>query len=281
MQAQAELHYKVRWRPRGGHPGHHPSTHQGGGLEFRHLVPLANAPDPRRFDVRASLRDPFGQIQVRVYQQTSAIPVFALVDLSASMRVGGARSMLARACEFVACLGYSAARSGDAFGLVACADEGSAPLYNPPSANPAAAWAAAQALGAAAPPGRDARGLLAATHLLGARRALVFLLSDFQLPLALVEQLLAALAHHDVVPVLLEDGAATARLPDWGLARVRDSESGQQRLILLRPGYKRRVREHARQRREALQALCLRQGRAPLVVDGPFEADHVTRYFLG
>ena len=42
MQAQAELHYKVRWRPRGGHPGHHPSTHQGGGLEFRHLVPLAD-----------------------------------------------------------------------------------------------------------------------------------------------------------------------------------------------------------------------------------------------
>ena len=61
-----ELHYKVPWRASGSYPGHHPSQQKGGGLQFRHHVPLLDAPDPRRFDVRASLRDPFEQVQVRV-----------------------------------------------------------------------------------------------------------------------------------------------------------------------------------------------------------------------
>ncbi|MGE3775193.1 MAG: DUF58 domain-containing protein [Gammaproteobacteria bacterium] len=281
MQAVAEVHYKVHWRTRGGHPGHHASARQGGGLEFRKHVPLLDAPDPRRFDVHASLRDPFGQLQVRVFQQRSAIPVIAIVDLSASMRVGGSRSKLARAAEFVACLGYSASRTGDAFGVIGCADGGVAPLYAPPSANPALAVEAAATLREVAAPGRDADGLLAAAPLVGPRRALVFLVSDFHLPLAFVEQLLGTLAYHDVVPVLLRDRAEHARLPNWGLARVRDAETGLHRLLVLRPSLKRRLDEHAQACHDALLQLFTRRARLPIVIAERFEADDVTRYFLG
>jgi uncharacterized protein (DUF58 family) len=281
MQTLAEVHYKVRWRARGGHPGHHPSTRQGGGLEFRHHVPLIDAPDPRRFDVHASLRDPFGQIQVRVFQQKSAIPVFAIADLSASMRIGGAQSKIEQVAAFVASLGYSASRSGDAFGVIGCAEAGLPPLYVPPSVNPAAALAAAAALRRAAPPGRHADGLLAAAELVGARRALVFLLSDFHLPFALIERVLASLAYHDVVPVVLAQRAEVDALPAWGLARVRDPESGRQRLLVLRPSLQRRIRDAARGRQTALFNLCSRHGRAPLVLQDGFSADDVTRYFYG
>lgn len=281
MQALAEVHYKVRWRTRGGHPGHHASTRQGGGLEFRHHVPLVNAPDPRRFDVHASLRDPFGQIQVRVFQQKSAIPVFAIADLSASMRVGGEHAKLALLAEFVACLGYSAARSGDAFGLIGCAETDQPALYVPPSVNAAAALEAAARVRHAAPSGHNAEGLLSAAELVGSRRALVFLLSDFHLPLALIDRVLSSLAYHDVVPVMLCQRSEYETLPAWGLARVQDPESGRQRLLVLRPALRQRIRAAYLARRAALSALFSRHGRPPLLVQDTFSPDDVTRYFFG
>ncbi len=280
MQPLAELHYRVRWRSRGGHPGHHASTRQGGGLEFRHHVPLIDAPDPRRFDVHASLRDPFGQIQVRVFQQKSTIPVFAIADLSASMRIGGRRAKLAQLADFVSSLAYSASRTGDACGFIACADADRAPLYVAPSVNPAAALDAAETLRRAPPPGRGAEGLLAAAELVGTRRALVFLLSDFHMPLAQIERVLASLAYHDVVPVLLWN-RSEFELPTWGLARVRDPERGRQRLLVLRPRLVQRIREAYRTRLNALQRLFSAHGRAPLVLQDGFSADAVTRYFFG
>lgn len=281
MQTLAEVHYKVRWRTRGGRPGHHASARQGGGLEFRHHVSLVDAPDPRRFDVHASLRDPFGQIQVRVFQQKSAIPVFVLADLSASMRIGGAHSPLAQIADFVSCLGYSASRTGDAFGFIGCADAQMPPLYSPPSVNPAAAFEVAAGLRSAGSRGRGADGLLAAADLIGPRRALVFLLSDFHLPLTFVEDVLASLAYHDVVPVMLSARSLVDGLPTWGLARLRDPESGRQRLLLLRPTLKQRIRDASAARFAALCDLFARHGRPPLVLQDGFVADEVTRYFYG
>ena len=277
----AELHYKVRWRARGSHPGHHASQQRGAGFAFSHHVPLAYAPDPRRFDVHASLRDPFGQVQVRVYRQTSAIPVFAIADLSASMGFGGAHAKLARVAEFVACLGYSASRTGDSFGFVGCADDGTRPLYAPPSANPAAAFEIAAVLRKSAATGRTATGLLAAADLLGPRRALVFLLSDFHFPSGLLTRVLASLAYHDVVPVMLWDRREYDTLPDWGLVRVRDPETARERLLVLRPALRRRIREAFEARRTALTRLFMQHGRVPLVLQDEFKPDDVTRYFLG
>lgn len=84
-----EIHYKVSWRATGSYPGHHSSRQKGSGLQFCIHVPLIDAPDPRRFDIRASLRDPFQQVRVRVYLQTSSIPVYVIADLSASMNFKG------------------------------------------------------------------------------------------------------------------------------------------------------------------------------------------------
>ena len=58
-----EIHYKISWRSKGNFPGHHPSQQPGGGLQFRNHVNLIDAPDPRRFDIRASIRDPFRAIE--------------------------------------------------------------------------------------------------------------------------------------------------------------------------------------------------------------------------
>lgn len=277
----SEIHYKVAWRSRSSFPGHHASHQRGGGLQFQNHVPLIDAPDPRRFDVRASLRDPFEQIQVRVYQQTSAIPVYVVADLSASMGFSGAHAKTDVLADFVACISYSAYKTGDTFGFIGCTERSAAPMLLPPTVNRAAGADLAAQLRSRSLPGRNSEGLLGAADFLGSRRALVFLVSDFHLPFALLREVLASLAYHDVVPVVVWDPREYADLPGFGLARVTDPETARSRLLFMRPRLKQQIREIFAERRKLLSDIFTQHGRVPLFVGDGFDPAEVTRYFFG
>lgn len=276
-----EIHYKVAWRSRSSFPGHHASHQRGGGMQFRNHVPLIDAPDPRRFDVRASLRDPFEQIQVRVYQQTSAIPVYVIADLSASMSFAGQHAKPDVLADFVACISYSAYKTGDTFGFVGCAARSAEPVLLPPTVNRAAGADLAEQLRAHALSGHAADGLLDAADFLGARRALVFLVSDFHFPPELLRRVLATLAYHDVVPVVVWDPCEYHDLPAFGFARVTDPETARSRLLFMRPRLKQRIGEIFAARRRTLSDIFTQHGRVPLFVGDGFDPAEVTRYFFG
>lgn len=280
MQAP-EIHYRVPWRAAGSFPGAHASQQRGAGLRFRNHVPLADAPDPRRFDVRASLRDPFGRIQVRVFEQSSSIPVFVVADLSASMDYAGTVRKRDVIADFVACLSFSAWRTGDTFGFVGCGTSARAPLVQPPTFNRASGLELAQRLRGETLRDGDAGALLRAADYLGGRRALVFLLSDFHLPDPFINELLERLAYHETVPVVVWDEAEYQRLPGFGLARVTDPESGRSRLLFMRRALRERIRERYRARREALSALFHGRGQRPVFLYQGFRADEVSKRFLG
>lgn len=275
----SEIHYKVPWRARSSYPGHHSSQQKGGGLQFRHHVPLLNAPDPRRFDVRASLRDPFEQVYVRVYQQTSSIPVFIVADLSASMRYQGDHSKQDLLSELVAAISYASYRTGDRFGFVGCGGAKTDPIVLPSTLNRAAGASLAESLKQTIFNASDSTGLLDAAPLLGARKALVFLISDFHLPENLIAEVLGSLAYHDVVPVVLWDQQEYAKLPNYGIARVLDHETGRSRTLLMRPSIKRQVAERFKQRETNLFRIFTQFGRPPLLLNDGLNPDEVTRYF--
>ena len=90
-----ELHYRIGLPALGHFPGHHRSSRGGGGFEFRGHAALLDAPDVRRLDLHASLRDPFGNWVVRVCSQRKAIPVAMVADLSASLGLTAGRHGLA------------------------------------------------------------------------------------------------------------------------------------------------------------------------------------------
>ena len=94
-----EFSYHIGWRSRGRHAGRHVSTQRGMGMEFRGHTTLLSYPDPRRIDIRQTIRDPLEQVYVRVFNQKSASPVFAIVDLSGSMSFGKKQSKVALASE--------------------------------------------------------------------------------------------------------------------------------------------------------------------------------------
>ncbi|MGR8918794.1 MAG: DUF58 domain-containing protein [Gammaproteobacteria bacterium] len=275
-----EVHYKIGWRSKGNFPGHHPSQQPGSGLQFRSHVNLIDAPDPRRFDIRASIRDPFEQLKVRVYQQTSSIPVFVVADLSASMDYAGAHHKRAVLADLVEAISYSAYRTGDTFGFYGGSDHGQQPIRMPPTFNRAAGIELGRRLRSEGPAGRDVTRLEEACGFVGSKRALVFLVSDFHFPLRETERIMASLAYHDVVPVVVWDRHEFERLPRFGLLRIVDAETRQSRLLLMRGSLKRRLQENFAARRQELTQLLLRHGRAPLMLLDGFQADEVSRYFL-
>ncbi len=249
-------------------------------MEFRGHATLLRAPDPRRFDVAASLRDPFGQIMVRVYGQRSAIPVRVLADVSASMGVEGQCRKMDVLADFTESLAWSAYRNGDLFAFAGCDSDIRPDLAQPLTRSKTAGAAMAANLRQLVPAGRNSLGLLQAAEQMPAARALVFLVSDFHFALALLRELLATLATHAVVPVVLRDGAE-ALAPQFGVARIIDPETGARRTLLLRPSLAKRLRKSVARRAKILTDCFSSFGLKPLFLENRFDADAVTRHFYG
>jgi uncharacterized protein (DUF58 family) len=270
-----EFQYHIPWRVRSGPLGRHPSSANGGGFEYHGSVPFASQPDARHWDVRATLADPFGQLMVKRFRERAAVPVWLLADVSASM---GFANKIGRLAAFAEALAWSASRSGDPFGCLVC-DAQIRPELS---------------FGLSARKGLDEwrghfeqfqphvgrhDGLLEAAWQLGRRRSLVFLVSDFHLPIEELEAVFQALSGHDVVPVVLWDSAEFEDLPKFGLVALQDPETGQVRRVLMRPALRKKISLQFAQRREALKRLCLAHGREPFFLTGAFEPDAMTRYF--
>jgi len=274
-----ELHYRVGSPVLGHFPGRHRSARGDSGFEFRGHAKLHDAPDPRRLDLHASLRDPFGDWIVRVYSQRQSIPVVLLADVSASMALGNGPRRIDVLADLAHSLAWSAWRSGDAYGLIACDETVREDLLLLPTRARGAGLARAQDLRALRPRGHSAHGLLDAHRWLGRQRALVFLVSDFHLPAPELAAVLSSLARHDVLPVVLGDPAEFDLGLRSGWARLVDPETGQRRLVWWRPALRERWLRHAQQRREALDRLFAAQRLKPLYMAGAFDADAVTRHF--
>jgi uncharacterized protein (DUF58 family) len=279
MAGVHEFHYRVRTSARGSFPGAHRSRRGESGFEFRSHAPLLDAPDPRRLDLHASLRDPFGNWIVRVYSQRKAVPVLLVADLSASMAFEGAGRKRDVLADFAESLAWSAWRTGDSFGFIGCDAAVREDLFMPQTRSRAAGGVLAQSLRALPFDGRSARGLLAAHRHASRQRALVFLASDFHLPSAEIAALLASFAHHELVPVVLWDPLEFALSATRGLVPVSDAESGQRRLVWWRPALREKWAAHRAERRETLLELFRAARLDPLFIEGGFSAEAVTRHF--
>ncbi len=274
-----ELHYRVRTPARGHFPGAHRSQRGDSGFEFRAHANLFDAPDPRRLDLHASLRDPFGAWKVRIYSQRQAIAVVVVADLSASMDFDGAHRKRDVLAEFTASLAFSAWRSGDRFGFVGCDDAVREDLVLPPTRNRAAGADLAERLRTLDFRGHSARALTSASRYLGQQRALVFLVSDFHLPPTEISATIQAMALHDLVPVVLWDRLEFGLTATHGLLRANDPETGRETLVWWRPGVRKRWLAAREAQREALQQLFRAHRLRPLFIEGAFDADAVTRHF--
>ncbi|WP_137718714.1 DUF58 domain-containing protein [Methylobacillus flagellatus] len=277
-----DIVYRLDWRARSVQPGSHATRTPGGHADFRGFARFMDQPDPRRIDMRASLRQNPRQWMVRQYHERGAIVVYLIVDLSASMRFQGVTDKAALLRHIASSIAWSASRSGDAVAMFACDQKLREDCRVLPSARPGVAqqvWQQLLAVDTAQSVSADSLPL--AVGQLRRKRSLVFLLSDFHVESALLARTLNAYASHDLVPVVLWDSAEYRQLPQWGWGRVRDMETGREHTLLFRPGLHRKISEHYEQRRAELRARCRAAGaRAPFFVEDQFDAQRLTRHLL-
>ena len=269
----AEFHYRLPQRFGGQRPGAHHGTSLGGGQQFAAHRRLLDHPDPRRIDLRTSLRDVNGDWLVRIARQRVAVPVHALVDVSASMRFGAQRSKLAVVADFVEALGHSAFRAGDPVGMLAFDPAEREDLFLPARHSRGMGSVMAELLRGSAPPGP-----------LAGRRGLVFLVSDFHgMAVEALAELLDLLSPAVALPVLVWDPAEAAPPEADALLAVSDAETGVRRTLWLRETLRRHWRGAVASRREELHELFDARALPPFELidaDGRFDAEALTRHFM-
>ncbi len=280
MSIEPTIAYRPRGRIAGSRIGAHPSRATGTLGSFRDQVPFMAVPDARRIDVRATLRDPFGNTFVRRFAQRAAIDVYALVDLSGSLDYEGQARKRDLATEFCVALARSAIALGDRFGLIGCDDGIREDCLISATKRRGIDGEVAAVLASCPTNGASVEGLAAAADRLAGIRKMVFLVSDFLLPLPLLHDIFERLAPHDIVPIVIGDSSEDELLPDWGLIELTDLETGARNLVVMRPALKRRWIERERERRAAVWRLARRYGRTPITIADRFDIDRLSHQLL-
>jgi hypothetical protein len=283
MNATAEFHYRLPMRAGGFRPGSHPGSGFGAGQEFAMHGRLFDYPDPRRLDLRASLRAARSEWLVRVHLQRAAIPVQVIVDVSASMHFGTHQTKLQVAADFIEALGYSAFHVGDQLGMLAFDSRARDDLFVPArygrGVGNLLATKLRESTSDAAASGSLA-GLQRAASTVAGRQALVFLVSDFHWPLVELPAVLDLLTRACVVPMVVWDSAEIAPPNGGPLLAINDAESAGQRTLWLRGSVRERWHAAVVQRRAELSALFGKRGIQPFYVESAFDPEAMSRYFL-
>jgi len=276
-----EFVYTIPWRTASALPGGHPSRHRGEGFEFVGHTPFLSNPSPRDIDVRASIRDPFRQLSVRNFRQKSSVPVWVVADLSASMCFKGNQSKQKILADVAAGVAWSSFRQGDPFGFIGCDDVIRSDLHLPLKFHRGEMGRFRDTLLSSVLNGRGVSALRNAYELIGRKKSLVFLVSDFHFPLDFAHSVLDSLSGHDVVPVVLWDQAEFERLPSSGLVVIKDPETGQEKRLWMRQSLKRLIKNGYESRRLEIESLCrASSGRSPFFCIDEFRPDELTRFFL-
>lgn len=210
--------------------GQYHSVFRGRGMEVAEIRAYAPGDDVRAIDWNATAR--LGSPYVKRYVEERELTVLVLCDLSGSTAFGsGARTKGEVAAEIAALLALSAVANGDRCGLALFG--AAVERYVPPRKGRTHALRLVSEILQFRPrrPGTDLAAALEFVARVQRRRAVVFLLSDFQDGALAAgaprweRALRIAARRHDVVPVALSD-RREQELPAAGLALLEDPETG-------------------------------------------------------
>jgi uncharacterized protein (DUF58 family) len=248
--------------------GEYRSVFKGQGMEFSEVREYQPGDEVRSIDwnVTARMRKPY----VKRYIEERELTVMLCVDLSGSERFGTRRRFKSElASELAAVLAMSAIRNNDRVGAVLFTDR--IEHMVPPRKGRRHALRLMRDLLAFEPvgSGTDIASALDYTGKMLVHKAIIFVVSDFQEsdlehPLKLLAQ------RHDVVAVTVEDPSEEL-LPDLGLARFMDPETGLTIDVdtsdpAVRANFAEAVTEEHTTRRRLLRRLAIDE--IPLRTDG-------------
>ncbi|HEX4934119.1 MAG TPA: DUF58 domain-containing protein [Gemmatimonadaceae bacterium] len=203
--------------------GEYRSIFKGQGMEFAEVREYQPGDEVRSIDwnVTARMRRPF----VKRYIEERELTLMLAVDISGSERYGTVRRFKSElATELAAVLTMSAVRNNDRVGALLYTDR--VEHFVPPGKGRRHALRILRDVLVHEPAGTGTNTPLALDFLRGLlkQHAIVFLISDLQDP-GLERSLKRLAQRHDVVAATLDDPSEST-LPDVGMARFVDPESG-------------------------------------------------------
>jgi uncharacterized protein (DUF58 family) len=208
--------------------GQYQSAFKGRGMEFAEVRLYQPGDEVRTIDWNVTARTSVPH--VKRYAEERELTVMLLVDASASTVFGSVRqTKSALAAELGALFAFSAITNNDKVGLVIFSDRIEQTL--PPRKGTHHVLRVIREVLSVKPQGRGTDIAAALEHLdhVTKRRAVVFLVSDFQDPKC-VHALRVAGRRHDVIAVVLDD-PREGELPDVGLVELEEAETGQRYVL--------------------------------------------------
>lgn len=204
--------------------GEYHAVFKGRGMNFAEVREYQIGDDVRAIDWNVSAR--MGHPYIKLFEEERELLVMLLCDVSSSSHFGsGSQMKIDMATELAAVLAFSAIRNNDKVGLVLFTDK--IVKYVAPRKGQSHILRILRELISFEPQrsGTDIRNALEYTNHVMKKRAIVFLISDFIG--SSYEKAMRVLGRkHDLTAVHLVDPREHV-LPDIGLIRIHDAESGE------------------------------------------------------
>lgn len=209
--------------------GEYHSAFKGRGMTFSEVREYQYGDDIRDIEWNVTAR--FGKPYVKVFEEERELTVMLLVDVSGSLDFGTQkqtkREMLT---EIAATLAFSAIQNNDKIGVIFFSDK--VEKFIPPQKGRKHILYIIRELIDFKPDSQQTNIAFALEYLTRAikRRCIAFVLSDFIDKRSFLQPLSIASRKHDVVAIQVYD-KRVAELPNVGLLKVHDAETGQEQIV--------------------------------------------------
>lgn len=204
------------------------SAFKGRGIEFEEVRPYQIGDDVRAIDWNVTARS--DQPFVKLFREERELSAMLLVDMSGSLHFGsGKQTKRELVAELGATIAMSAIRNNDRIGLTLFTDQVEKSI--PPLKGSRHVLRIIRELLYCQPMGcgTDIRSAVEHLNRTMKRRTVVFLVSDF-MDKGFQSILKVARRKHDIIPVIVND-PREAEIPNVGLIRLQDSETGETILL--------------------------------------------------
>lgn len=208
--------------------GEYHSVFKGRGMEFSEVREYQFGDDIRNIDWNVTAR--FGHPYIKIFEEERELTVILMVDLSGSLMFGSVSKTKQRiAAELSAILAFSALKNNDKVGLILFTDK--IEKFVPPRKGRKHVLRIIREVLSFEPEGKttNIRGALEYMNNAIKKKSIAFLISDFMDEG--YEKILQVVGRkHDLIGVVLDD-RREKELPDIGLIKLADAETGAERWI--------------------------------------------------
>lgn len=209
--------------------GQYHSAFKGRGMEFAEVREYQFGDDVRDIDWNVSAR--FHRPYVKVFEEERELTVMLLIDVSGSLDFGTQRQMKRDlATEIAATIAFSAIQNNDKIGVIFFSDR--IEKYIPPKKGRRHILYIIREMLDFHPESHKTDVAMATAYLTRVmkRRCTSFVISDFYDSQDFLREMEIANRKHDVVAIQVYDPRAR-QMPDIGLMKVRDAETGHEMYV--------------------------------------------------